>query len=125
MQVRLMKPKYHPDAVVRMVIGRGGFTGEISLVVPSPNIWSWYMRDRMLLLFTYFNVHPLMRGHGWGRCLLQFMVRYADRHGIDLVTYAEPYDGGRVGQTKLAHLYRSYGFGRRDRDGFMVRRCRT
>jgi GNAT superfamily N-acetyltransferase len=111
--------------VLRLVIGTGGFTGEAALAEPYSEMLPLKQR-RPLLLFTDFYVHPLRRGLGWGTRLLRAVVRWADRRGWDLVTYASAY-GVRSLPNELLTSWYCHVFDFRPARAdprFLVRRCR-
>jgi GNAT superfamily N-acetyltransferase len=111
--------------LVRLVMGRGGFIGELSLTEVFPAL-ERYRNGNRLVMLTEFYVHPLRRRRGWGKELLDNMVRLVDKKGWDVLTYARSYGIGRKPKDEeLVQLYRRYGFRSAGRDDtYLVRRCR-
>jgi GNAT superfamily N-acetyltransferase len=119
--------------IERWVVGEGGFIGEASLIELSVDEHRRYSRrGRFICELTDVYVHPLRRGRGWARVVVEAALDYADAEGWDVflrvVTYGKDSQRGphRLDVESLIAFYGRLGFvGRRDDPRCMVRRWRA
>jgi GNAT superfamily N-acetyltransferase len=119
--------------IERWTTGSGGFLGEVSLVEPDEWDAKTYARKGVELLeMTDVYVHPLRRGRGWARELVQTAILHADKEGLDLFLRTIAYGKtqhrrrwGALSTEELAAFYAKFGFkARKDDPRVMVRRVK-
>lgn len=99
-------------------VGNGGFFGTIGIepiVTKQPGSpdGELYLlrRERPLVSVKHLYVHPVMRGQGWAQALLNAVIRWADRNGIDIALYVYAYsDGKKLSNKGLVEFYKRFGF---------------
>jgi GNAT superfamily N-acetyltransferase len=98
----------------RWVVGAGGFLGELTLApIPEKRLRMGlpYAKGQPLLFVKDVRVHPRCRGRQWSDKLLAAATRWADRQGVDLWLYVEPFGRRpRPDSEALKRLYRRHGF---------------
>lgn len=90
----------------RWKIGAGGFIGEVSLRSVADD--DAYTGADVEL--TDLHVHPLRRGRGWGRELVQCALAHAQRRRWVVFLRAVPYGSKPASLRQLIAFYKSCGF---------------
>jgi ribosomal protein S18 acetylase RimI-like enzyme len=116
------------NLIQRWTIGAGGFIGEVSLFRLTE--WDMYVRGkdtRTYVTLSNLHVHPLRRGRGWARLLMQAALTHAMDRGWCVFIRVVPYaNGDAMDVDQLIAFYKSYGFVSTRRDPReMVRRWKT
>lgn len=108
--------------IQRWTVGEGGFIGEASLIeLEEPEVRLHMRQGRYLCELTDVYVHPLRRGQGWARTVVQAALAHADAQGWDVFLRVVAYGKKAArGKRKLATegLTAFYG-----RCGFVARRA--
>lgn len=128
-----MAHHYDKRAVtVKWTIGGGAHRGELELApVPERRLKEGlpYDRGQPLLFLKNIYISPTCRGKGWADILMKAATRFADRAGVDLWLYVEPFGPRpRRPSSSLRALYRRHGFRLYPHGVYvdeMVRRCRA
>lgn len=84
----------------RWKMGAGGFIGEVSLLE---------LREGVVEL-SNLHVHPLRRGKGWSRVLVQTALDYADEQGWRVWLRITPYNNPTLDEHALRRFYAGFGF---------------
>lgn len=103
--------------IQRWTIGKGGFIGEVSLQQLSE--WDLYVRGRDQRAYcelTNLYVHPLRRGQGWARILMETALQHAQARDWPVFLRCVPYGIEPSDLQRLMAFYRSYGFKSTRRD---------
>lgn len=106
--------------IQRWTVGEGGFIGEASLIEMDPMEVTLHRRKgRFICELTDVYVHPLRRGQGWARIVVQAAIEHADAQGWDIFLRVVAY-GKKTGKQKLSteELTAFYG-----RCGFVARKA--
>lgn len=117
--------------IQRWTVGEGGFIGEASLIEMDPAEVRLHRRKgRFICELTDVYVHPLRRGQGWARSVVQAALEHADAQGWDVflrvVAYGKPVGKRRLSTDELLGFYSRCGFVARKTDPrCMVRRWRA
>jgi len=95
----------------RWVIGAGGFIGEVTLFALSEDDSYIRGRDaRVYVELSDLHTHPLRRGRGWARVLLETALAHAREQGWCVFLRAIPYNSPAMNVDALIEFYKSYGF---------------
>lgn len=107
-----------PDEV-RFTVGKGGFQGNLWLTKPTAELVTSLPDLANLQRPAYvvhgLLVHPLRRGKGWARILVETAQHYARAVDHDLYLWVEPYTASTgskptVTKRQLQAFYRRLGF---------------
>lgn len=120
--------------IQRWTVGKGGFIGEASLVhMDELEVRIHQRKGRFICELTDVYVHPMRRGKGWARSVVQAAIEHADAEGWDVFLRVVSYGtksakGGRrkLAPEELMAFYGRFGFvSRKAAPRCMVRRWRA
>ena len=113
--------------IQRWVIGAGGFIGEASLITADPTLKLPAGMQACELTDVY--VHPMRRGNGWARAVVETALAHADAHRwmvvLRVAAHGKRGRWGALTPDQLRTFYGSLGFKSTKADpDIMVRRVR-
>ncbi len=121
------------DLIQRWTMGEGGFIGEASLIRLDADEFRHHgRRGRFMCELTDVFVHPLRRGNGWARQLVETALAHADEQEWDVFLRVVAYGDTdnprwrRLKTDELTAFYAKFGFVQRRADErVMIRRWRA
>jgi len=97
--------------IIRWKIGGGGFIGEVSLFeLGEYDDYVARKAGSACVMLSNLHVHPLRRGRGWGRILVETALAHAQKKGWCVFIRVVPYNDSTLDAAGLTEFYKSLGF---------------